>query len=106
MNAHDDERHHDPQEDSAFVQGTRVNRGDGESGNDPYSDFSVPQDADMTADAPAGAPAQVESGSGDDDHPDTVTDEGSERSGEVAENPSTTAETPAEAEEIQPESPG
>lgn len=62
--------------------------------NDPLTDFSVPQDADIVADDPAGDPADGTSGS------DTVTDEPSEQAGRVADDPSVKADTPAEAEEL------
>lgn len=62
--------------------------------NDPLSDFSVPQDADMIADDAAGDPADRKSDS------DTVTDEPSEQASRVADDPSVKADTPAEAEEL------
>lgn len=56
--------------------------------NDPLTDFSVPQDADIIADDPA------EGGN------DTVTDDPGEHADKVAEDPSVKADTPAEAEEL------
>jgi len=95
----------DPQSGTAFRDGRRVTRdapATGDAGTDPYSDFTVPQDADMTADAPA---QTSPSRSGTDAHDDTVTEDPSGRSGEVEDDPSASAATPADAEEIQPESP-
>lgn len=54
--------------------------------NDPLSDFSVPQDADIVAD---------EKGESD-----TGTDEPGEQADRVANDPSVKADTPAEAEEL------
>jgi hypothetical protein len=62
--------------------------------NDPLSDFSVPQDADVVADDPAADPAEGQSGS------DTVTEVPSGQAGRVADDPSVKADTPAEAEEL------
>jgi hypothetical protein len=54
--------------------------------NDPLSDFSVPQDADIVADDPAGG--------------EIVADDTGEHADKVAEDPSVKADTPAEAEEL------
>lgn len=56
--------------------------------NDPLSDFSVPQDADIVAD---------DQSEGDSD---TGTDEPGEQADRVADDPSVKADTPAEAEEL------
>jgi hypothetical protein len=64
---------------------------DDTNSNDPLTDFSVPQDADVIADQPA---------DGDDG---AVTDEPSDQSDRVAEDPSVKADSPAEAEELTPE---
>lgn len=64
---------------------------DDTNSNDPLTDFSVPQDADVIADEPAGA---------DDD---TVSEDPSDQADRVAEDPSVKADTPAEAEELAPE---
>lgn len=49
--------------------------------NDPLTDFSVPQDADIVSD-------------------DVATDDPGEKADRVAENPAVDADTPAEAEEL------
>ena len=59
--------------------------------NDPLSDFSVPQDADVIADEPAG------------ENDGAVTDDPGDQADRVAEDPSVTADSPAEAEELTPE---
>ncbi|MET0714240.1 MAG: hypothetical protein ABWY57_04955 [Mycetocola sp.] len=59
--------------------------------NDPLSDFSVPQDADLVADDAAG------------DTSESVTEDPGEQADRVAEDPSVTADSPAEAEELTPE---
>ena len=56
--------------------------------NDPLSDFSVPQDADIVADEPGGTEST------------TGTDDPGEQADRVAEDPSVKADTPAEAEEL------
>ena len=56
--------------------------------NDPLTDFSVPQDADIIADDAA-------DGTGA-----TGTDDPGEQADRVAEDPSVKADTPAEAEEL------
>jgi len=59
--------------------------------NDPLSDFSVPQDADMIADDPA------QEGDG------STSDEPSDQADRVAQDPSVKADSPAEAQELTPE---
>ena len=59
--------------------------------NDPLSDFSVPQDADIVADDPAGTETA------------TGTDDPGDQADRVADDPSVKADTPAEAEELTPE---
>lgn len=54
--------------------------------NDPLTDFSVPQDADVIADEPAGG--------------EVVADDTGEHADKVAEDPSVKADTPAGAEEL------
>ncbi|GGF02477.1 hypothetical protein [Mycetocola zhadangensis] len=90
--------------------------------NDPLTDFSVPQDADIVADDAAGDPESHESGSGstennaagndaaEDNTPgsgttsdNTASDNPSGQSDRVAENPAVDAATPAEAEELAPD---
>lgn len=58
--------------------------------NDPLTDFSVPQDADIVANDAAGSESDS----------DTVTDEPGEQADRVADDPSVKADTPAEAEEL------
>jgi hypothetical protein len=84
--------------------------------NDPLTDFSIPQDADIVADDAAGDPESHDSGAGstennatgdDAESPtagdDAITDEPSDQASQVAENPAVDAATPAEAEELTPE---
>lgn len=84
--------------------------------NDPLTDFSIPQDADIVADDAAGDPESHDAGSGstesnaaNDDETstdagtDAGTDEPSDQADRVAENPAVDAGSPAEAEELTPE---
>ncbi|PWC07268.1 hypothetical protein [Mycetocola zhujimingii] len=75
--------------------------------NDPLTDFSIPQDADIVADDAAGDPESHDSGSGSVENnaagDDAVTDEPNDQADRIAENPAVDAATPAEAEELTPE---
>lgn len=75
--------------------------------NDPLTDFSIPQDADIVADDAAGDPESHDSGSGSVENNatghDTASDNPSGQSDRVAENPAVDAATPAEAEELAPD---
>jgi hypothetical protein len=82
--------------------------------NDPLTDFSIPQDADIVADDAAGDPESHDSGAGStennqgtdtdtDPTDEAITDEPSDQADQVAENPAVDAGTPAEAEELTPE---
>ena len=75
--------------------------------NDPLTDFSVPQDADIVADDAAGDPESHDSGAGSVENnaagDDAVTDDPSDQADRVANDPAVDAATPAEAEELTPE---
>lgn len=60
--------------------------------NDPLSDFSIPQDADIVADDP-----------GTGDGGEAVAEDTGEDADRVAENPAVDAGTPEEAEDLTPE---
>ena len=90
--------------------------------NDPLTDFSIPQDADIVADDAAGDPESHDSGAGATENnaagndsienntagngttsDNTASDNPSGQSDRVAENPGVEADTPAEAEELAPD---
>jgi hypothetical protein len=100
-----DSRHAERQSGTAFRNGGRVDgqaaretEGDTSQGTDPYSNFTVPQDADVSADAPDQTTNPT-------DREESPIEDTNARSQEVTENPAATADEPPDAEEMAPEPP-